>query len=178
MYRPSFGRGRAGFGEFDAIVGTRHCVYLIESKWEGSTEIDLDDAQIRRHKIFKSYLRSWWDTPSSDWAAFDEKAGSEFHKTFPEEKKMARVDRDSLLARNLFFVLTQLAECGKETKYPQDILLFFHIHKDPTEATRIRIPDYFRFIPFPAEAVPNSMYIHLDIVPPDQEMAKAERGTA
>lgn len=40
FYRPSFGRGKKCFGEFDAIIATENNVFLIESKWykyEGET---------------------------------------------------------------------------------------------------------------------------------------------
>ncbi len=61
LYRPSFGRGESGFGEFDAIVGTKKYIFLIESKWIYSSEvkigakkeITLRRPQTRRHEIFK-----------------------------------------------------------------------------------------------------------------------------
>src|SRR5512143_1712426 len=59
IYRPSFGRrGSIGptatneqysaeFGEFDAILGTRQAVYLVESKWDSSSEIRDDQITLR-----------------------------------------------------------------------------------------------------------------------------------
>ena len=61
FYRPSFGRRggnkRAEFGEFDSILATPKTVFLIESKWGGSSElkngtIALRFEQIERHEIF------------------------------------------------------------------------------------------------------------------------------
>ena len=68
FFRPSFGRrggrGRAEFGEFDAILASPQNIYLIESKWDNLSEnkneqIELIDEEVLRHKIFSWYLRNW-----------------------------------------------------------------------------------------------------------------------
>lgn len=70
IYRPSFGRGERGFGEFDAIISTEESIYLIESKWDKSSElrkkkgeehqtIGLSGPQIFRHKIFEELHKRW-----------------------------------------------------------------------------------------------------------------------
>jgi len=56
FYHPSFGRTRH-YGEFDAIIITHENAYLIESKWDGSSDISLGlkENQTKRHKILKWY---------------------------------------------------------------------------------------------------------------------------
>lgn len=64
-YRPSFGRGgksRSLLGEFDAVLITPKCTYLIESKWEGSKELsthELSKGQKKRHDMFTLIARAW-----------------------------------------------------------------------------------------------------------------------
>jgi hypothetical protein len=182
MYRPSFGRGRrrgsadkavprAEFGEFDAIVGTALQVYLVESKWEGSSEIEpsgtihLRSEQTRRHRIFEWTLRQWRAAHVSDWDTFasDDRERA-FQKEFSDHKLAPKGSR---LARNLEFVLKQLAEFRGEIKH---VLLFFHLLEAPT-ASGVDRPE-FVFVPFRAVTVPESMY--LDIAIPERAMARAE----
>ena len=65
FYRPSFGRGgksKSLFGEFDAIMVTPLCTYLIESKWSGSRELitgDLSHGQKLRHRVVEWIARNW-----------------------------------------------------------------------------------------------------------------------
>jgi len=67
LYRPSLGRGRGCYGEFDAILVAKEKkkVYLIESKWWRSKEIttrygervELRDAQYKRHNILERSIK-------------------------------------------------------------------------------------------------------------------------
>ncbi len=135
IYRPSFGRrGSIGpnakkeqlsaeFGECDAILGTQQAVYLVESKWDSSSEIHddwitLKDVQIRRHKIMRWYLETWRASGPKDWMTFVAQQGAAFQTQFPGNK-MAPVN--SRLAHNLEFILRRLSECGTRV---QDVLLF------------------------------------------------------
>ena len=135
IYRPSFGRrGSIGpdakteqlsaeFGEFDAILGTQQAVYLIESKWDSSTEthddlITLKGVQIRRHQIMRWYLETWRVSRPKDWITFVTQQGPAFQTRFPGNK-IAPVS--SRLARNLEFILSTLGEFGARV---QDVLLF------------------------------------------------------
>lgn len=70
LYRPSFGRGgrsKKNFGEFDAII-VADKIYLIESKWEKSSEVkkkrNKENIKIRpeqqnRFRAFRYYYRNW-----------------------------------------------------------------------------------------------------------------------
>lgn len=76
IYRPSLGRGK-NVGEFDAILATKACAYLIESKWHRSSEfkkrkqhIVLSDSQIRRHKVMESYRQNWRIADAGHWSGF------------------------------------------------------------------------------------------------------------
>lgn len=65
FYRPSFGRAnnrKNMFGEFDAILITPLCLYLIESKWDCSNELKtgvLNDGQLFRHYCFTWIAKNW-----------------------------------------------------------------------------------------------------------------------
>jgi len=142
FFRPSFGRrggeGRAEFGEFDAILASSQNVYLIESKWDNSSqneeaEIKLAEAQIRRHKIFAWYLKNWnTQKYSGNWEKFKNDFESNFTSTgnFPH-KRIAPTG--SRLAKDLEFVLNKLQEHGKkfscEYRKPRNVLLYFYGNK-------------------------------------------------
>ncbi len=103
IYRPSFGRqgrpkeispgsvARAEFGEFDAIIGTPTCVYLIESKWSSSGEakgelLTLRSEQEHRHQVFRWYLKTWRNQPIASWETFVVQNSAQFQKNFPGNK--------------------------------------------------------------------------------------------
>jgi hypothetical protein len=123
LYRPSFGRAAgAQFGEFDAIVGTPVATYLVEAKWHGSGEVStgtviLRPEQYRRHEIFAWYRNAWERGGNVRWTDFLGVAGEAWLAAYPDRKL---APEGSLLARNLEFVLTQLADCGPA----QDVVLF------------------------------------------------------
>jgi len=150
FFRPSFGRragkGRAEFGEFDAIVASPQNIYLIESKWDKSSEnkndkIKLAEAQIRRHKIFSWYLENWdRQKYSNSWGGFESDFQSNFAKRCPD-RKMAPTG--SRLAKDLEFVLNKLQEHCKgflcEYK-PRNVLLYFY-GKKSTEIRKVAAGD-------------------------------------
>jgi len=136
VYRPSFGRRgranlnsagkplRAGFGECDAIIGTRHSTYLIESKWSSSPKVQgnkiiLNEVQIHRHEIIRWYLDKWRASQPMSWQTFISEFECEFIAKF-QGNKMAPFE--SILAKNLEFLLKTLSQCGTCI---QNILLFF-----------------------------------------------------
>jgi hypothetical protein len=133
FYRPSFGRhakeNSSVFGEFDAIVASPQNIYLVESKWDNLVESQKNELVIRReqltrHEIFIWYLTHWKKKYSNKWAKFIEEQQSAF--TFGR-KTIAPAD--SLLARNLEFVLDKLLErCGafSSENNVKNILLFFY----------------------------------------------------
>lgn len=125
LYRPSFGRSggpnSAQFGEFDAILATPVKVYLIESKWGGSSEIKdgkihLRDEQTLRHKLFHEYRALWETSKFNNWLDFYNKFQGKIL-----EKKIA--PSGSKLARNLERILRTLLEYSRDT---QNVLLYFH----------------------------------------------------
>jgi hypothetical protein len=133
FYRPSFGRrakeNSSVFGEFDAIVASTQNIYLVESKWDNLAESTKDKLVIRReqlirHQIFTWYLTHWKKKYSNKWTDFIE----EQHSTFKFGKKII-APADSLLAKNLEFVLNKLLErCGafSSDNNIKNILLFFY----------------------------------------------------
>jgi hypothetical protein len=136
--RPSFGRragkGRAEFGEFDAILASLENVYLIESKWDEFSEnrdkkAALTNEQLLRHKIFSWYLMKWdAQRYSSSWEKFRNTLQDDFGSKFPDRKI---APPQSLLAKNLEFVLNRLQEhCRgfscKHRKLTRNVLLYFH----------------------------------------------------
>ena len=97
IFRPSFGRrassstgtgaARSEFGEFDAILGTSQATYLIESKWDGSSElrngkITLGPAQLHRHVVFQWYLKMWKQCGPMPWKTFVSTHGPAFAAQF------------------------------------------------------------------------------------------------
>lgn len=133
FYRPSFGRrakeNSSVFGEFDAIVASPQNIYLVESKWDNLVESKKDEFVIRReqlmrHQIFTWYLTHWKKKYSNKWIDFIQEQQSAFNFG---QKTIAPAD--SLLARNLEFVLDKLLErCGafSSENNIKNILLFFH----------------------------------------------------
>lgn len=130
FYRPSFGR-RAGtdgkrrseFGEFDAIVGTRASVYLIETKWNGSQEIrdgiiTIRPEQVRRHEIFRRYLSLWRQHEPTCWDRFIESSRATLEDLFPS---LTVPSSKTTLSRNLTFVLGKLTSLGTPIR---DVVLF------------------------------------------------------
>lgn len=130
FYRPSFGRASGPqFGEFDAIVGTPFATYLVEAKWHGSGEVAsgtvlLRPEQLRRHEIFRWYRSVWQRATYEAWEDFLAGAREEW-TTFSPHRLLA--PPGSALARNLQFVLTQLAGCGPT----QDVVLYVGLKGSP-----------------------------------------------
>jgi hypothetical protein len=142
FFRPSFGRrshsrstGAPGpqFGEFDAIVVSSRGVYLVEAKWTGSGEVAeptavLRQEQLRRHRVFREYLRCWIAGSYKDWDAF---AGGVPRLTWFSEEQLESsftvAPIGSRLARNLEFVLRSCALGGNQIV---DVLLVVHPEGD------------------------------------------------
>jgi hypothetical protein len=144
FYRPSFGRGgsnTANFGEFDAIVSTRTCVYLIESKWEDSAQssngIRLSEAQLNRHAIFKECSDKW---DRSVGIASLRASNSGFLTSVIDKKVVSEEDE---LAKHLRFVLSRTAKgSGDATRKDlRNVLLF--LHRQDEEPHPILTPESF-----------------------------------
>jgi hypothetical protein len=133
FYRPSFGRhskeNASVFGEFDALIASSQNVYLIESKWDNLTkskniELVIRREQLMRHQIFAWYLTHWKREYSNKWADFAKEQQYSFDfggKTIPPA--------NSLLARNLEFILNKLLERCKAFSSEnsiKNVLLFFY----------------------------------------------------
>jgi hypothetical protein len=136
IYRPSFGRRGASnkkgakpsaqFGEFDAIAATPLGIYLIESKWDGSSELrrgvlTLKPKQYDRHRIMRWYLLTWFEARPPTWQSFVSCYSSEFEAEFPGVR-MAPKGRK--LALNLEFLLNKLYGYGHNI---QDVLLYMTV---------------------------------------------------
>ncbi len=147
FFRPSFGRrgslptesgataDSSQFGEFDAILGTPSCVYLIETKWSRSREcsggtISLRREQILRHNVFRAY-RSAWQSLGADptWNSLLDRhegklaVGDIFYPIAPS---------GSQLAKNLESVLNGLRGCGEDMR---DVIVCVNIHSSRTPPT-------------------------------------------
>jgi hypothetical protein len=146
FYRPSFGRKggpHASFGEFDAILATPQSIYLIESKWDGSSQIkkgiiELENNQILRHKIFVWYFNRWNKEKFKNWQLFIEKYEKEFQKEFNGKNIASTKNR---LSANIDYVFNQLDSYNKNVN---NVLLFFN-SVGSIPPTRV-IPDDFQLI--------------------------------
>ena len=131
LYRPSFGRGEKGFGEFDAIVGTNEFIYLIESKWTYSTEvkrgnikeITLRAPQTRRHVIFQKLndLRNKYKNQFEDY--LDKNVSSSIGTW-----AIPKSDRN--LSSNIKMIFRQLYPNNGARKVCNVVLLFFPQNSD------------------------------------------------
>ena len=138
MFRPSFGRqgsrsvqpgemaDSSQFGEFDSILGTPNRTYLVEAKWNRSSEIEramivLRPEQIRRHQIFRAYVNAWRNGNFASWDEFFRTcngiidAGGVHYPVAPI---------GSQLASNLQTVLQRVDGCGHEVR---DVVLYVRI---------------------------------------------------
>jgi hypothetical protein len=141
FYRPSFGRSGGEnspqFGEFDFIVLSRHYLYLGESKWDRSSlkiedgVLKLGGVQVRRHEIFKAYVKHWAFGEYRDWEVFRVEAEPLIGRPIP--------GKDSLLAANLQAILGAIREYYDSEPSKVDVLLYFHRGEDkgqiPQEAS-------------------------------------------
>jgi hypothetical protein len=145
FYRPSFGRhsqvNSSIFGEFDSIIASKKNIYLIESKWDNLSEfndeeITLKEEQTLRHEVFSWYLTHWNKKYSNNWQFFI----NDQPKDFKIENKKTIAPKDSLLSRNLEFVLSKLQEHCPNISHDntKNVLLFFHDAKNtpPTKTNK------------------------------------------
>jgi len=133
FYRPSFGRSggekSSEFGEFDAMVASLENIYLIESKWDNLSnnenyKVKIKNVQQLRHDIFSWYLTHWHKKYVGRWENFVKE--QELHFKF---KKKLLKKKNSLLRRNLEFILNELLERCKQFSSKDNIknvLLFFY----------------------------------------------------
>ena len=131
-FRPSFGRSGGPyspqFGEFDGILRTQTCVYLIESKWNSVDRaqeiIILLDVQRLRHLIFTWLYENWCDVSENKcdltWAEFVRARGQAFTEAFPHRPL---APDGSLLARNLYSILSEITQPRRSVR---NLLLYFH----------------------------------------------------
>ena len=135
FYRPSFGRGRYGFGEFDFILLAKQTLYLGESKWNKSNEkkkirsLHLRDEQRRRHEIFTFYLETWAFGDYVNWDKFKkEKEKDELlflRHSVPESK--------SLLANNIIFISDIIKRHYQMKPDVTNVLLYLHKNNELPE---------------------------------------------
>jgi hypothetical protein len=141
FYRPSFGRGgksKALFGEFDAILIAPNSGYLIESKWEGSSEvsskcINLRGGQCQRHRIFNWYHQNW--DRAMNWGEFIRKHEDEFSDFKDEDGNSKEIAPEGTeLAKNIMFILKRV---------PRDLtlrnILLLFVEGDSTSQCAIKV---------------------------------------
>lgn len=145
FFRPSFGRsggeGSAEFGEFDAILASSKSVYLIESKWDNleqnqKVEIELNDVQILRHEIFSWYFMNWSAQQYRNWSEFSNALQNGFMCRF-SNRRIA--PEESILARNLEFVLSRLHQHCDKGKRLRNALLYFYNSKRSRQIERVTV---------------------------------------
>lgn len=141
FYRPSLGRTKY-FGEFDAILITSDYTYLIESKWDWSSDLrqGLKDHQIRRHRILAWLKENWESKKWENWDEFVKEKNEDFKKCFKYEmEKEGQLEtrwkylpsehdvsgRPTKLARNLQTILGKIQ--GKKLI---DVLLVFYENEE------------------------------------------------
>lgn len=133
FYRPSFGR-RGGenssqFGEFDFILLTENCIYLGESKWDGSSEkivdgkLELREEQLLRHDLFAFYISEWFSDDYEKWIDFQQIAEVKMQK----EKFLKPIaPENSLLAKNIQSTLEIIKNHYSNLPEIKNVLLYFH----------------------------------------------------
>jgi|GEM_PF-3352140 len=137
FYRPSFGRGM-NIGEFDAILATPNCVYLIESKWQGPEEpktlpkkIVLGKSQPNRHSTLKKIRQHWLKRRELIFA----KSGARIHvngRSLPAQ--------DTTLARNVVQIFGQIDAKYPDARTMKNVCLYFSCEDDRTRCpTRITV---------------------------------------
>lgn len=130
FYHPSFGRTRH-YGEFDAIIITHENAYLIESKWDGSSDISLGlkENQTKRHKILKWYQDKWKGETGEYWNKFADNNNPEFKREFLGKYIPYTHDksgRRTKLANNLQYILKSIGN-----RKMHNILLVFYENEKP-----------------------------------------------
>jgi hypothetical protein len=171
LFRPSFGRGGSPqFGEFDCIVGTTQCVYLIETKHADSSEISqpqllpgrtvmgavvtLDAGQGKRHKVFREYLEESWRSPPRnrrDWPEFAKRMQPRLQK-----HELDPPDAETRLAKNLIDTMQFLDHCGHKIV---DVLLFCRLSGSPELSLSC---EGFQVVTYECPAVaPDSRFVRL-----------------
>lgn len=139
FYRPSCGRGerwwkkrgvRSLFGEFDAIIGTKTGVYLVEAKWSrpGNRNPKPGDGQLERHRIFHSYLILRRKDTAMEWDAFVESAAPDFARAHPGW----RLAHGAVSVSSIKVLLERLLCCGPAVT---DVLLLIEASSASTPAT-------------------------------------------
>lgn len=165
LFRPSFGRRSPNsnatpsvFGEFDAIVRSRSANYLIEGKWNSSSELKesvlkIAEKQTRRHNVMRWYYENWKRGGRESWADFRQRSKASFEAAF---QGLTMPTAGTTLAKNLEYVLTLM----KEKELPlYDVLLFSIVHAG------LRPPDVnpasFRLVVMNVEAIGGDGFIRI-----------------
>ena len=169
FYRPSFGRSggpkSSQFGEFDFIILSENILYLGESKWDGSSELqkgilELRDEQKLRHRLFTFYVEEWFKC-DGDWPSF-------IHNANPQDKGIDKpiVPENSLLARNLKTVL-QIISNHFSTKPEFENLILYLYNRTLSEQVPQQVSKEFKLASIDySEATLTNMsekYILMDI---------------
>ena len=165
LFRPSFGRRSPNanatpsvFGEFDAIVRSRYANYLVEGKWNSSSElketiVDITERQKRRHRVMRWYYENWQPEGEQSWADFRGRSKVSFERAFPG---LTMPTAGTTLAKNLEYVLALM----KEKDLPlYDVLLFSTVHAGlrPSSVN----PASFRLVVMNVEAVSGDGFIRI-----------------
>lgn len=162
FYRPSFGRrggeNRAEFGEFDSIVATPQAIYLIESKWDSSSEtrgdtITLHKTQEIRHDIFRWYFHHIIKSSTLNWETFIATQQSMFKKSF-NNKLLA--PPKSVLSENIMFVIDKLSKYGDHL-----INVLLYIHKRDSHFPKYISNKKFRLITMEYDIINNSYFFKI-----------------
>jgi hypothetical protein len=122
FYRPSFGRG-TNIGEFDAILATPDCIYLVECKWQSRrppkspvAAITLNKTQLRRHRLWKRIWEMWLQNGATIFGEPPLRIEKEDF-TLPNAGKT--------LAQNLTFVFQQIDRKVGKVSSVRDVCLYF-----------------------------------------------------
>ena len=136
---------------------------MIESKWDGLSpnrkeEIELSDKQVLRHEIFAWYYRNWDGRRYHSWQEFKEANEA----AFPFENRRIAPE-DSILARNLEFVLNKLHNHGCSGKGIRNVLLYFYDGRRSKQIKRVKVPG--RGIAFEVVNIEYGQYISGGFIP-------------
>ena len=166
IFRPSFGRRSPNpnaipsvFGEFDAIVRSRQANYLVEGKWNSSSELkksvlEVAERQERRHRVMRWYYQNWQQEDRESWADFRRRSKASFEAAF---RGLTMPTAGTTLAMNLEYILALM----KEKELPlYDVLLFSTVHAG-LRPSGVK-PDSFRLVVLHVESIGGNGYIRMD----------------
>lgn len=134
FYRPSFGRGKYGIGEFDAIIASPKTICLIECKWcspgeEAKGVVAIPRAQCRRHRRWRAMREDWNKLKDPE---------SDNRTVLADTEDAFAVPTHGRLIENYQYILESIGGERWRNKIVRDVCLYFV----PETGNAGRLPDF------------------------------------